>query len=88
MTRLLDFVIFFALILCALAVVESQYVWRETYNDLYQAEKMAKQYDVEYAKLELEQSTQAKHSRVEAFATSTLQMQVPDDLRVQVVEVQ
>ncbi len=87
MTRLVDFVIFFVLIICALGVVESQYLAKKRYNELYQAKKVAKKYAVEYGNLELEQSMQAKHSRIEQFATRRLQMQVPDVSRVQMVTV-
>jgi cell division protein FtsL len=84
MTRL-NLILFFALIFSALGLVNSQHKARNLYIELEQISQAAKQYDQEYGQLQLEQSTWAMHSRVEAIATQQLQMQVPDAKRVQVV---
>lgn len=84
MTRL-NLILFFALIFSALGLVNSQHKARNLYIELEQISQAAKQYDQEYGQLQLEQSTWAMHSRVEAIASQQLQMQVPDAKRVQLV---
>lgn len=84
MTRL-NVILYFALIFSALGLVNSQHKARNRYIELEQINQATKQYDQEYGQLQLEQSTWAMHSRVEAVATEQLQMQVPDAKRVQLV---
>lgn len=84
MTRL-NLILFFGLMFSALGLVNSQHKARKLYIELEQLSQAAKQYEQEYGQLQLEQSTWAMHSRVEMIATQTLQMQVPDAKRVQVV---
>lgn len=84
MTRL-NLILFFALIFSALGLVNAQHKARKLYIELDQLSQSAKQYDLEYGQLQLEQSTWAMHSRVERIATDQLQMQVPDAKRIQVV---
>ncbi len=84
MTKL-NLILFFALILSSLGLVEAQHQARKLYSALDQEMQAEKKYELEYGQLQAEQSTQAMHSRVESIATSQLQMQVPDEKRVQVV---
>lgn len=84
MTRL-NFILFFVLILTAIALVEAQHRARKLYDQLDQAQKAEKKYELEYNQLQLEQSTWAMHSRIEGIATRELDLQVPDETRVQVV---
>lgn len=84
MTRL-NFILFFVLILTAIALVEAQHRARKLYDQLDQAQKAEKKYELEYSQLQLEQSTWAMHSRIEGIATRELNLQVPDETRVQVV---
>jgi cell division protein FtsL len=84
MTRL-NVILYFALICSALGLVNSQHKARNRYIELEQINQATKQFDQEYGQLQLEQSTWAMHSRVEAIATEQLQMQVPDAKRVQLV---
>lgn len=84
MTRL-NLILFFALIVSSLGLVNSQYKARKLYIELEQLDQAAKQYDQEYGQLQLEQSTWAMHSRIELVATQVLQMRVPDSKRIQVV---
>jgi len=76
---------FFVLIMCSLALVESQYQSRKFYSDLDQAQKEEKNYQAEFGQLKLEQSTLSNDARIETFARDRLQMEVPDEKRVQVV---
>jgi cell division protein FtsL len=67
-------------------VVTSQNKARKLYIELQQQQNQAKQYDIEWGQLELEQSTWAVHSRIEQVAASQLQMKVPDGSRIQVIQ--
>lgn len=81
MMRLINPMLFLVLIFCAIKVIESRYLSRIRYNDLYQAEKTANQYKLLKKQLELEQSTLA--AGVEAYAKRDLAMQRPDASRIQ-----
>ncbi len=86
MTRL-NLILFFALMISALGLVNSQHKARKLYIELEQLkqnENLSKQV---YGQLQLEQSTWAMHSRIEQIATEQLQMQVPDAKRIQVVNI-
>lgn len=84
MTRL-NLILVFILIVCALGVVTSQHKARKLFVELQKEQEAAKQMDVEWGQLQLEQSTWAMHSRIEKIAAKFLQMQVPEVNRVQVV---
>ncbi len=84
MTRL-NLILFFALMISALGLVDAQHQARKLYIELEQLNQAAKQYNQEYGQWQLEQSTWAMHSRIEQIATQQLQMQVPDPKRIQVV---
>lgn len=73
------------LIGCALALVTSQHQARKLYVELQKEQELAKQLDVEWGQLQLEQSTWATHARVEKIATRALGMRVPPPARIQVV---
>lgn len=84
MTKL-NLILFFVLIVTALGVITSQHKARKLYIELQQQEDKAKQYEIEWGQLQLEQSTWAMHSRIERIAEKRLNMQVPDAKRIQVV---
>jgi len=73
------------LIACALGLVTSQHQARKLYVELQKEQALAKQLEVEWGQLQLEQSTWATHARVERLATRSLGMGVPPASRVQVV---
>ena len=73
------------LIVCALALVTSQHKARKLFVELQQQQDQARQLEVEYGQLQLEQSTWAMHSRVEKIAAENLQMRVPPATRVYLV---
>ena len=85
MTKL-NLILFFALIMTALGTVTAQHKSRKLYVELQQQQDRAKQYDIEWGQLQLEQSTWAMHSRIEKIAAKRLHMQVPDPARIQVVK--
>ena len=84
MTRL-NLILLSILIVCALAVVTAQHQARKLYVELQKEQELAKQLDVEFGQLQLEQSTWAMHARIEKIATRELGMRVPVSARVQVV---
>lgn len=84
MTKL-NLILFVLLILAALGVITAQHKARKSYIELQLQEDTAKQYEIEWGQLQLEQSTWAMHSRIEQIAEKRLNMQVPDGARIQVV---
>ena len=84
MTRL-NLILFLVLIMTALGTVTSQHKSRKLYFEVQQQQDAAKQYDVEWGQLQLEQSTWAMHARIEQIAGEQLHMQVPDAKRIQMV---
>jgi cell division protein FtsL len=81
----LNIVLSIFLVLCALALVTSQHKARKLFTELTREQEAAKQIDVEWGQLQLEQSTWAMHARIERIAAQTLQMRVPPSERVRMV---
>ncbi len=81
----LNLILLAALVLCALAVVTSQHKARKLYVELQKQREIARQIEVEWGQLQLEQSTWAMHARIEKIATGQLLMRVPPASRVQMV---
>ena len=81
----LNLILLAALIVCALSVVTSQHKARKLYVELQKEQELAKQLEVEFGQLQLEQSTWAMHARVEKIASGQLMMRVPPPARLQVV---
>ncbi len=82
----LELVLVAVAVACALGTVTSQHRARKLFNDLEQEQRLARQVDVEWGQLQLEQSTWAMHPRVEKIAAHYLGMRVPPASRVRVVE--
>ncbi|HET9114203.1 MAG TPA: cell division protein FtsL [Burkholderiales bacterium] len=78
-------VLLLAVVLCSLAVVTSQHQARKAFIALQQAQQQQRKLDVEWGQLQLEQSTWARHERVEKIATEQLQMQLPDATHMHVI---
>jgi cell division protein FtsL len=74
-----------ALIACGLTLVTSQHQARKLYVELQKEQELAKQLEIEFGQLQLEQSTWAMHARIESIAARKLGMRVPPASRVQVV---
>ena len=70
---------------CALALVTAQHQARKLYVELQKEQELAKQLDVEWGQLQLEQSTWAMHARIEKIAARELRMRVPSHSQTQVV---
>jgi cell division protein FtsL len=65
-------------VLSALSVITSQHQARRLFNDIDNEQAAAKKLDEEWTQLQLEQSTWATHKRVEAVASRSLGMKLPD----------
>jgi len=81
----LNLVLLGILVACALLVVTSQHKARKLYVELQKEQELARQIEVEWGQLQLEQSTWAMHARIEKIASGQLMMHVPPPSRVQVV---
>lgn len=72
-------------IACALGVVSSQHKARKLFVELQKEQQIARQMEVEWGQLQLEQSTWAIPTRVEKIASRQLQMQQPKSEKIQFV---
>ena len=81
----LNIVLSVVVLVCALALVTSQHEVRKLFTELTRQQEAAKQIDVEWGQLQLEQSTWAMHARIEKIASGHLQMRVPSAMRVRLV---
>lgn len=81
----LNIVLVLMLIASALSVVTSQHKARSLFVALENEQEMARQLEVKWGQLQLEQSTLAMHERVEQIAREKLNMKVPTASRVQIV---
>lgn len=87
MSTRLAFILLALLMACALGVVASQHKARKLYVELQKQASTAKQLEVEWGQLQLEQGTWSTHARIERIATRDLNMRVPSAARVEVVPV-
>lgn len=73
----LNMLLLTAAVMCALSVVTSQHKARKLFVELQKEKELARQMEVEWGQLQLEQSTLAAPARVERIAMQQLQMQFP-----------
>ncbi|MCA1324487.1 cell division protein FtsL [Herbaspirillum sp. alder98] len=62
------------LVICSLAVVSAQYKARSLFIEIERASSAARQLDVDWAQLQLDQSTLGKNARIEELARRDLNM--------------
>jgi len=74
------------LIGCALSLVTSRHQARRLTVELEREQQHARQFEVEFGQLSLEQSTWGMPARVEKIARESLRMQLPASSRVEIVE--
>jgi cell division protein FtsL len=74
MSGRLTLVLTAAVVLCALSLVNAQYQSRRLFIELERAQAAARQLDIEWAQLQLDQSTLGNHARIEASARRDLTM--------------
>lgn len=77
--------LFGMLIACALGLVTAQHQARKLYVELQKEQEIAKQLEVEWGQLQLEQRTWAMHARIEKIAARELGMRAPTAARTQIV---
>ena len=75
------------LIACALGVVTSQHTARKLFMTLENEKEIERKLDVEWGRLQLEQSTLIMHGRIERVAKEHLNMMVPSAASVQIVSI-
>ena len=81
----LNLMLLTVLIACALGLVTSQHQARKLFITLEEEGERARQLEIEFGQLQLEQSTWAMHTRIEKIAAQTLRMRAPDARRIQLV---
>lgn len=81
----LNLILLAVLVVCALALVTSQHRSRKLYVELQKEQDIARELDVEWGKLQLEQGTWAMPARIEKIATRSLGMQVPPPDRMRIL---
>ena len=74
MSGKLNLVLAGLLVGCALSLVNAQYQARHLFNELERAQSAARQLDIDWAQLQLDQSTLGKHARIEQIARTDLNM--------------
>jgi len=84
--RQLDFVLALVLMVCALAVINAQHRARTLFVEMEALKKEARDLEVEWGKLQLEQGTLTSHARVEAMAKSQLGLMTPPLDKVWLIE--
>ena len=85
MTAKVNLLLLCLVIVCALGVVTSQHKARKFFVELQKEQALARQMEVEWGQLQLEQSTWATPTRVEKIANRNLQMQLPMGDKIQFV---
>ena len=66
------------LVACALGVITAQHKSRKLFVDLESGQAAAKRLDEEFTQLQLELGTWATHKRIEAMASRSLGMRLPE----------
>jgi cell division protein FtsL len=74
MSGRISFVLLVLLVASALSLVKAQYQSRRLFVELEQAQGSARQLEVEWSQLQLDQSTLGKHARLEELARRDLKM--------------
>jgi cell division protein FtsL len=82
----INIVLLCVLIACALSLVTSRHQARRLTVELEREQQRARQFDIEFGQLSLEQSTWGMPARVEKIARESLRMQLPASSRIEVVE--
>ena len=74
MSGKINMVLAAVLVMCALSLVNAQYQARNLFIELGKLEQQAKQLDIDWAQLQLDQSTLGKNERIEQIARANLNM--------------
>ncbi len=84
--RQMDIALAAVLMVCALAVVNAQHRARTMFVELEALKKEARNQEVEWGKLQLEQGTLTSHARVEAMAKTQLGLTTPPLDRIWLID--
>jgi cell division protein FtsL len=74
MNAKINIVLVSVLVGCALSLVNAQYRARHLFIDLEAMQQQARQLDIDWAQLQLDQSTLGKNGRIEQIARTDLNM--------------
>lgn len=74
MSGRLNLLVVTMLVICALSLVKAQYQARQLFIELERLQSLSRQLDIDWAQLQLDQSTLGKHARIEANARRDLGM--------------
>ncbi len=83
MTGRFNLILTISLVLCALLLVNAQYQARRLFIELEHTQSLARQLEIEWSQLQLDQSTLGKHVRIEASARRELNMVPLTPARIQ-----
>ena len=83
----LNIFLVFMLIASALGVVTSQHMVRKLFMALENEKGIERKLDVEWGRLQLEQSTLIMHGRIEQIAKERLSMTVPAASSIQIISI-
>ena len=83
MSGRLSLLLTIGLVVCALSLVNAHYQTRRMFIELERAQSVARQLDIEWSQLQLDQSTLGKHARIEAYASRDLKMMAVTPARTQ-----
>lgn len=81
----LNVILVLLLVVCALSVVTARHQARKLFVQLQAVEKETRRLNVEWGRLQLEQSTWATYARIEQIARNDLRMSVPELTQVRVL---
>ncbi|MGE0355621.1 MAG: cell division protein FtsL [Burkholderiales bacterium] len=81
----MNLLLLLAAVACALGVITSQHKSRKLFIELEAGQAAAKKLDEEFTQLQLEQGTWATHKRIEAVASKSLGMRLPEPGATRVV---
>ncbi|MBY0267705.1 MAG: cell division protein FtsL [Burkholderiales bacterium] len=85
MSLRLTLIMLAALMACAMATVAAQHKARKLFVELQREQGRAKQLEIEWGQLQLEQGTWATHARIERIASRELSMKLPVAARIEVI---
>ena len=77
----------FMVIACALGIVTSQHTARKLFMALENEKGIERKLEVEWGRLQLEQSTLIMHGRIEQIAKENLNMTAPAASSIQIVSI-
>ena len=83
MTGKLNLVLVSVLVASALSLVNARYQARHLFIDLERSQQQARQLDIDWAQLQLDQSTLGKNERIEQIARTDLEMTPLTPARIQ-----